>query len=78
MESRSENQIGRKVKCLRTNNGTKYTNKEFLRFGEKHGIRRCFTIPRTPQQNGRAERLDRTFREIVRCLRLNVVLPKVF
>ena len=72
-----ENQTGRKVKCLRTDNGTEYMNKEFLRFCEKHGIKRHFTVPRTPQQNGKAERLNRTLGEISRCIRLNAGLPKV-
>ena len=70
--------MGRKVKCLRTDNGTQYTNKEFLRYCEEHGIRRHFTVPRIPQQNGRAERLNRTLGEIARYIRLNVVLSKVF
>ena len=49
-----------------------------MRFCEEHGIRRHFTVPRTPQQNGRAKRLNRTLGEISRCIRLNVGLPKVF
>ena len=72
-----ENQAGRKVKCLRTDNGTMYMNKEFLRFCEKHGIRRHFIVPRTPQQNGKPKRLNRTLGEISRCIRLNAGLPKV-
>ena len=72
-----ENQTGRKVKCLRTDNGTEYMNKEFLRFCEKHGIRRHFIVPRTPQQNGKPKRLNRTLGEISRCIRLNAGLPKV-
>ena len=70
--------MGRKVKCLRTDNGTEYTNKEFLRYCEEHGIRRHFTVPRIPQQNGRAKGHNRTLREIARYIRLNVWLPKVF
>ena len=34
-------------------------------------------VPRTPQQNGKAERLNRTLGEISRCIRLNAGLPKV-
>ena len=39
-----ENQIGRKIKCLRSNNGTKYKDGEFLKFCEEHGIKRHFTV----------------------------------
>ena len=35
-------------------------------------------VPRMSQQNGRAERLNRTFGEISTCIRLNVELSKVF
>ena len=35
-------------------------------------------VPRMSQQNGRAEKLDRTFGEISRCIRLNAELFKVF
>ena len=73
-----ENQTGRKIKCLRSDNGTKYKDREFLKFCEEHGIKRHFTVRRTPQQNGMAERLNRTIGEIARCIRLNTGLPKVF
>ena len=35
-------------------------------------------LPRTSQQNGRAERLNRTFGEISMCIRLNAELSNVF
>ena len=73
-----ENQTRRKIKCLRSDNGTKYKDGEFLKFCEEHGIKRHFTVRRTPQQNGMAERLNRTICEIARCIRLNTGLPKVF
>ena len=36
------------------------------------------TIPRTPQQNGVVERMNRTLNECVRSMRLHVGLPKTF
>ena len=45
---------------------------------EQHGIKRYFTVGRTPQQNGVAERMNRTISERARCLRLNAVLEKKF
>uniref|UniRef100_A0A2N9IFF3 Integrase catalytic domain-containing protein n=1 Tax=Fagus sylvatica TaxID=28930 RepID=A0A2N9IFF3_FAGSY len=73
-----ENQTGRKIKCLRTDNGTEYRDGDFLKFCEEHGIKRHFTVRKTPQQNGVAERLNRTITETARCLRLNAELPKIF
>uniref|UniRef100_A0A2N9GKI3 Integrase catalytic domain-containing protein n=1 Tax=Fagus sylvatica TaxID=28930 RepID=A0A2N9GKI3_FAGSY len=73
-----ENQTGRKIKCLRTDNGTEYRDGDFLKFCEEYGIKRHFTVRKTPQQNGVAERLNRTITETARCLRLNAELPKIF
>jgi transposase InsO family protein len=73
-----ENQTGRKIKCLRIDNGTEYRDGDFLKFCEEHGIKRHFTVRKTPQQNGVAERLNRTIIETARCLRLNAELPKIF
>ena len=72
-----ENQTRRKMKCLRTDNGTKYRDGDFLKFYEEHGIKRHFTVQKTPQQNAVAERPNRTITETTRCLRLNAELPKI-
>ena len=42
-----ENQTGKKVKCLRTDNDTEYTNDEFRDFCEQHGIKRHFIVHKT-------------------------------
>ena len=34
-----ENQTGRKIKCLRSDNGTEYKDGDFLKFCEEHGTR---------------------------------------
>ncbi|KAL4304503.1 hypothetical protein GQ457_10G014750 [Hibiscus cannabinus] len=73
-----ENQTGRKIKYLRSDNGTEYTDSQFQRFCEDHGIQRHFTTRKTPQQNGVAERMNRSLNERARCLRLNSGLPKCF
>jgi hypothetical protein len=77
-KAKVENQTGKKVKCLRTDNGTEYTNDEFRDFCEQHGIKRHFTVRKTPQQNGVAERMNRSIAERARCLRLNAGLAKIF
>ena len=73
-----ENQTERKIKCLRSDNGTEYTDSRFMELCEQHGIKRHFTVRKTPQQNGVAERMNRTIAEKARCLRLNAKLAKNF
>lgn len=63
-----ENQSGRNLKALRTDNGLEYCNKTFDNFCKEKGILRHKTCPYTPQQNGVAERLNRTILEKVRSL----------
>jgi hypothetical protein len=73
-----ENQTGKKVKCLKTDNGIKYTNDKFRDFCEQYGIKRHFTVHKTSQQNGVAERMNWYISESARCLRLNSGLAKFF
>ena len=73
-----ENQTGRKIKCLRSDNGIEYTDSKFTELCEHHGIKRHFTIRKTPQQNGVAERMNRTIAKRAQCLRLNASLEKKF
>ncbi|KAL4282749.1 hypothetical protein GQ457_16G016450 [Hibiscus cannabinus] len=73
-----ENQTYRKIKYLRSDNGTEYTYSQFQRFCEDHGIQRHFTVRKTPHQNGVAQRMNRSLNEKARCLRLNAGLPKCF
>ena len=42
-----ENQTGKKVKYLRTDNGTEYTNDELRDFCEQDGIKRHFIVRKT-------------------------------
>jgi transposase InsO family protein len=51
-ESLVENETDLKIKCLRSDNGGEFTSKYFIQFYENHGIKRQFSAPRTPQQNG--------------------------
>ena len=73
-----ENQTGRKIKVLRTDNGREYKSDPFLKVCEDCGIHRHFTIRRTPQQNGVSERMNKTLVENVRCMLSNVGLGKNF
>ena len=73
-----ETETGLKVKCLRSDNGGEYIDEGFSEYCAAQGIRMEKTIPRTPQQNGVAERINRTFNERARSRRLHARLPKTF
>jgi hypothetical protein len=61
-----ENLTNKKIKILRTNNGGEYTSKEFVSFFKLERINMELTIPHNPQQNGVAERKNRSIEEIVK------------
>ncbi|KAE9074565.1 hypothetical protein PF005_g28294 [Phytophthora fragariae] len=63
-----ENATGRKIKRLRSDNGGEYTGRLFKEYLSKQGIRHEKTVPYTPQQNGLAERMNRSFVEMARCM----------
>ncbi|KAL2231326.1 UNVERIFIED_CONTAM: Retrovirus-related Pol polyprotein from transposon TNT 1-94 [Sesamum indicum] len=73
-----ENQTGKRLKSLRTDNGLEFCNKHFDNLCDKFGIKRHKTNPYTPQQNGVAERMNRTLLEKVRCLLISSGLQKSF
>jgi transposase InsO family protein len=63
-----ENLTNNKIKTLRIDNGGEYTSKEFVSFCKSEGIRREVTVPHNPQQNGVAERKNRSIEETVKAL----------
>ena len=73
-----EAQIGRRIKCLHTDNGGEYRNDPFQKFCEDNGIVRHFTVRNTLQENGVAERMNQTLLEKVRCMLSNAGLGKEF
>ncbi|KAH9801739.1 Integrase catalytic domain-containing protein [Citrus sinensis] len=73
-----ENQSGRKLKALRTDNGLEFCNREFETFCQKHGILRHKTVRFTPQQNGLTERMNRTIVDKTICMLINSKLPRCF
>ena len=58
-----KNQSEKRIKALRSNNGGGYNSKEFEAFCKEAGIKRELTTPYNPQQNGVAERKNRTIME---------------
>eukprot|EP00253_Pinus_taeda_P013768 PITA_13768 len=55
-----EKESGKKVKALRSDNGGEYISDEFKDFCKAEGIRRELIASHNPQQNGVAERKNRT------------------
>ena len=54
------------LKYLRSDNGGEYRNHRLTRFCKTMGITQQFSEPYTPEQNGRAERMNRTLLEMVK------------
>ena len=67
-----------KLKTLRTDNGGEYTSGEFSKYLRIEGIRHELTVPKTPEQNGVAERFNRTLVECVRAVLSDAHLPHSF
>ncbi|RVW24170.1 Retrovirus-related Pol polyprotein from transposon TNT 1-94 [Vitis vinifera] len=73
-----ETETGLKVKSLRSDNGGEYIDGGFSEYCAAQGIRMEKTFLGTPQQNGVAERMNRTLNERARSMRLHAGLPKTF
>ena len=65
----------KRLKVLRSDNGGEYLSSEFRDYLSREGIRYELTIPKTPQQNGVAERMNRTLVESVRSMLIDAHLP---
>src|SRR4030067_1462565 len=70
--------MGTKLKALRTDNGLEFVSEQFNEFRMLKGIKRHRTVPGTLQQNGLAERMNRTLLQRVMCMLLGAGLPKSF
>ena len=73
-----EKSSGKKVKVFRTDNGGEYTSTKFENYLKKEGITHQLTVPKTPEQNGVAERMNRTLVESVRSMLADAKLPHKF
>ena len=68
----------RKIRTFRTDNGGEYTSTEFENYLKAEGIRHELTVPKTPQQNGIAERLNQTLVEMAQSMLLDSKFSKKF
>ena len=72
-----ETRSGVRARRLRCDNGTEYINRDLKSWCEDKGIQLETTVRYTPEQNGAAERLNRTLLEKVRPMLADAALPKV-
>ena len=73
-----ERSTEKKVKTLRSDNGGEYISTEFENYLKQEGILHQNTIPKTPEQNGVAERMNRSLQEAMRSMLCESGLPKRF
>ena len=73
---RIEKETGNKINTLRSDNGLEYINQEIAKITFENGIKHERTVIYTPEQNGKAERGNRTIAEAVRTTLIAKNLPK--
>ncbi|GKF89963.1 putative ribonuclease H-like domain-containing protein [Tanacetum coccineum] len=73
-----ENLVDKNVKIIKSDNGTKFKNKVMDDFCREKGIKREYSVARTPQQNGIAERRNRMIIEAARTMLADSKLPTTF
>ena len=71
-----ENQLGKKIKRLRTDGGGEY-KKTFGKYLKENGIIHETTVPYSPDQNGVSERANRTIMDRARAILAETGLPKI-
>ena len=70
-----ENQTKEKVQTVRSDGGGEFVNNDLSAWFDSKGIRHETTVAYTPEQNGRAERLNRTIAEPARTMLHAAGLP---
>ena len=63
-----QTQTGVSVRAIRSDNGGEYASRDMKSYCVANNVRQEFTIPHNPQQNGMAERANRTLVEMTRCM----------
>ena len=71
-----ETQSGQNLQTVRTDRGSEYLNTELDNYYKRKGVVHQTTAPYTPEQNGAAERFNRTLMERVRAMLLDAKLEK--
>lgn len=65
-----------KVKAIRADNGGEFVSNTFKVFCMNKGIALEYTMPHTPQENGTAERMNRTLLDKIRTKIIESAIPK--
>ncbi|KXJ62464.1 hypothetical protein RP20_CCG008240 [Aedes albopictus] len=68
--------FGRKPKAIRSDQGGEYSGKRLRAFYKREGISAQYTAGYSPQQNGIAERKNRSLIEMVRCMLFDAQLEQ--
>nr|GEV64316.1 hypothetical protein [Tanacetum cinerariifolium] len=71
-----KNQLSLKLKTIRSNNGNEFKNQDLNQSGGMKWIKREFSVARTPQHNGIAEKKNRTLIEAARTMLNRVLVTK--
>lgn len=75
LKAHVENKIEKNIKVLRSDNWGKYTSNDFKYFYKEAGIKREFTVPYNPQQNGIVDRKNRSIISSVKAMIHDQGLP---
>ena len=68
----------KRLKAIRTDNGGEYTSRKFQEYLKTEGVYHELTVPKNPEQNGVAERINRTLIETARSMLIDSHLPHSF
>ncbi|GJY27989.1 retrotransposon protein, putative, ty1-copia subclass [Tanacetum coccineum] len=78
IDNEVENQLGKKIKAIRSNRGGEYMSHEFVNHMKSCGIVSQLTPPYTPQHNGVSKRRNQTLLDMVQCMMNLTTLLKSF
>jgi transposase InsO family protein len=65
---RAQNEFNLRIKKIRSDNGSEFKNTQVDDYLDEEGIKHEFSAPYAPQQNGVAERKNRTLIEMARTM----------
>ncbi|KAL0410958.1 UNVERIFIED_CONTAM: Retrovirus-related Pol polyprotein from transposon TNT 1-94 [Sesamum latifolium] len=77
-KAQAERESGFLIKTLRTDRGGEFLYNPFLDYFKENGIKRQLTVSYTPQQNGVAERKNRTIVEMARSMLKGKGVPNLY
>ncbi|XP_051163516.1 uncharacterized protein LOC127282958 [Leptopilina boulardi] len=71
-------QFNKTPKCIRSDRGKEYVNQDLQNYLKNKGVKLQYTVSYSPQQNGVAERKNRSLLEMARCMMLDANLEKKY